>query len=741
MILVIAEKPSAAREIGRVIAPNARKNSQGFLENENFVIAHARGHLVELQLPGEIDGKYKRWNLNNLPILPHTIPLKIRSSTAKEFKALKGLLLQRRFRYVVCATDAGREGQLIFDYIYELAQSSLPVKRLWLSTFTDEGIKKAWVAMKNYDEYSGLSKAARLRAQSDWIVGMNASPALSLCAGRKINVGRVMTPTLTVIAQRTEAHRNFHPEPYFLVKALFGNTYWGTLLAEDSDTIHRLQDKALGAAIIEKIEGQTGEVLWQDNKKEWQSAPPLFNLSDLQVTAAKAFGFTADKTLSLAQALYEKHKCLSYPRTSSRHLEPSLTAQLPSIIQVAEAIPELCTIARSILHAPLPRLSKKYMDSTKVTDHHGLIPTDKKVGLDRLTSDEKAIYLLVLRRFLAIFLPPAQYEKKEIITGLPQQEDDKFYRFRSRGKRLLSPGWLVLYEQGDNKTAKDDDSREKDGEESQNLPDVAVGDRYLVTKTSLEEKMTTAPPLFNDGTIIKAMQNIAEFIDDKALKGILKPLGLGTEATRAAILEKLIKLDMIERIGRGKVKQLVATDFGMQVVQAIRDESIKSPALTALWEDKLAQIEEGTLSEESYRQELNLYIHTLIDNLQKAKVVESSTTNSTAKIDNIAIKKNQGNTNEKGTLEKTSSEKNIGLCPLCQGEVIEGRKGFGCSNWKKGCTFVIWKEIAGKKLTMASLRKLLRDGKTGTLKGFRSKAGKTFSAALVLQNGKVEFLF
>ncbi|KAB2954624.1 DNA topoisomerase III [Heliorestis acidaminivorans] len=728
MILVIAEKASAAREFARVLAPKARKNKQGFLEDENFVIAHARGHLVELMTPGEIDSKYKRWSLKNLPILPDKIPLKVRSGTVKEFNALKALLQQRKFRFVVCATDAGREGQLIFDYIYELACSSLPVKRLWLSTFTDDGISKAWQAMQNYDAYGGLSKAARLRAQSDWIVGMNASPAVSLTAGRKINVGRVMTPTLTLIARRTEEHRDFQPEPYFLVKACFDNAFWGTLLTEAGDKLARFSERSQAEAIVEELNNQKGQVVKQENKKEMQSAPPLFNLSDLQITAAKAFGFSADKTLSIAQALYEKHKCLSYPRTSSRHIEPSLIPQLPTLVKVAEAIPELADITRQILSAPLPKLSKKYMDSSKVTDHHGLIPTGKNVDLLLLSSQEKAIYLMVLRRFLAIFLPPAHYEKKEILMAIVDREG---LVFRSRGKKLIQPGWLALYQhEEDGKSRKE---AEEDGEEEQLLPQVRVGEIFPVTDKVLEERVTTAPPLFTDGTIIKAMQNIAEFLDDRALKGILKPLGLGTEATRAAIVEKLLKLEMIVRVGKGKVKQIVATDFGLQVVQAIQDEAIKSPALTALWEDKLSQIEDGTLQEEMYLQELHQYIHSLIVNLQKApQVIKEEKPSSTFAKDKVS----------RGTSKQAEVKANaFGFCPLCRGEIIEGKKGYGCSSWKEGCSFVIWKEIAGKKVTVATVRTLLSKGKTGLLKGFRSKAGNAFSATLVIKDGKVEFQF
>ncbi|MCW2277603.1 type IA DNA topoisomerase [Heliophilum fasciatum] len=772
MLLVIAEKPSAARDIARVIAPQAHKTPDGFLADANCVIAHARGHLVELVLPPEIDPKYKRWSYEHLPILPERIPLKLRYGAAKEFEALKRLLRDRRFEAVVCATDAGREGQLIFDFIYEHAGGQLPVQRLWLSTFTDDGIRRAWQAMKSHSAYANLSLAARLRSYSDWVVGMNACPAVSLAAKATINVGRVMTPTLKLIVERTRENENFVPRTYFQVVAEFGELYRGTLLDDAGEKLAELEQREAAERVVERITGQMGQVLSYQVKREKRYAKPLYNLGDLQVEAARLLGFTADHTLEVAQKLYQDRKCLSYPRTSSRHLEKAMLPELPKHIRAVAAIPEVSEVAQAILAKPLPSLSKAYVDDTKVTDHHGLIPTEKPATMAGWSEDERRLFLMVVRRFLAIFLPPAEYDKTTIITGVPDQKGD---RFRSTGSQLIVPGWQVLYpsasaggEKNGESGAKNDDDEPDQGA----LPVVATGATYPVTGSTIEEKQTKPRPLYTDGSLIRAMQNIAAQLDDAALKSILKPLGLGTEATRAATIEKLIKLGMVARTGKGKTKQLVATQFGHQVIDAIADEAIKSPALTALWEDKLAQVEEGQLPEAIYRQELGEYVRRLIDTLRsQAKPVqaapkrgtgtsavmtgaEEGATGGSARGRGRSTSGKAGGATKVGATSagvakraarstelSPTGDAPFGTCPLCGKPIIEGKRGYGCSGWRSGCPFVIWKQIAGKTLTSSMVKDLIQKGRTRKLTGFTNKEGQKFEASLVLQNGQVTFDF
>jgi DNA topoisomerase-3 len=704
MILCIAEKPSVARELAKVLAPSARKNDEGFWEGNGIVFAHARGHLCALKTPVQIDAKYKRWSYDHLPLLPTTIPVTIREGCSKEFALLKKMLKDNnKFNYVVCATDAGREGQYIFDLIYQHAKSKLPVKRLWLSAFTEESIKRAWSNMKDIDQYQGLSCAAKLRSYADWYVGMNASPAVSLAAGPTINVGRVMTPTLKLIVDRTKENENFVPETYYQIIAEFDRQYQGTLLIEHGDVFYTTKNIQEAQKIISRVKNSQGKIIKIKRERQKESPPKLFNLGDLQVAASKALGFTAQKTLDLAQKLYETHKCLSYPRTNSRHIDETMVGELPQLIRAVSHLEQVASIAQNILAKPLPRLNKNYVDSTKVTDHHCLLPTSSPANWGKLSPDEKALFLLVVKRFLAIFFPAAEYDKKTILTEILDAPE---CIFRTTGRQMVKTGWKVVYGAGQ----PDENAEEK----SAVLPPLAEGEIRPVTKAEMEEKQTKPRPLYDDGTIIKAMQNVSQELEDD-LKKQLKSLELGTEATRAAIIEKLIKIKMIERKGRGKIKNLVATPFGINAINAICDERLKSPMLTAEWEMKLTEIEAGKLSDTAFMTELSQYIHEMI---------------ATLKATPVRLIKDSGKSATKQT------EKTYGTCPFCGHPVVGSPKAFGCSNWRNGCKFTIWKKIAGKQIPEEAVEKLIATGKTEKMTGFTSRAGKPFSAALVIKEDR-----
>lgn len=713
MILCIAEKPSVSRELARVLAPGAKKNSDGFLEGKSIVFAHARGHLLGLKTPAQIDIKYKRWSYDHLPLLPAHIPLCIREGCSKEFNLLKKLLNDtKRFDSVVCATDAGREGQYIFDLIYLHAGCKLPVKRLWLSAFTEESIKKAWANMRDMDSFKGLSIAARLRSYADWYVGMNASPAVSLAAGPTINVGRVMTPTLKLIVDRTKENKNFVPETYYQITAEFGRLYQGTLLIQDEDTFYTTKSMEEAGQIIEKIRSRQGIIIKIKKERQKETPPRLFNLGDLQVAAAKALGFTAQKTLNVAQKLYETHKCLSYPRTNSRHIDEAMVGELPALIQAVSHIEGVGAIAGEILSKPLPKLNKNYVDSTKVTDHHCLLPTAVPAKWTNLSPDEKALFLLVVKRFLAVFLPPAIYDKTTILTQITEALE---FIFRTTGRQVVKPGWKVVYGK---EISDEEDKTDKEEEDNKNtLPPLKEGEIRPVTGVKAEEKQTKPKPLYDDGTIIKAMQNVKKELEDD-IKDQLKTLELGTEATRAAIIEKLIHVKMVERKGKGKIKSLVATQFGIDAIAAICDETVKSPMLTAEWEMKLREIEAGELSEEDFLQELYQYINSMIETLRNTPVRVNFNPSSKAS------RKASGRQNP---------VKSLGKCPFCGHNVVESSKAYGCSNWKNGCKFTVWKTIGGKAIGEEDVIKLITTGKTDKLTGLKSKAGKEFSAALILK--------
>ena len=685
------------------------------MEGAEIVFAHARGHLCCLKTPSEIDIKYKRWSYQHLPLLPTTIPVAIRDGCSKEFNALKKLLGDgQRFSHVVCATDAGREGQYIFDLIYQHAGSTLPVKRLWLSAFTEAGIRKAWANMQDSSAYQGLTLAAKLRSYADWYVGMNASPAVSLAAGPTINVGRVMTPTLKLIVDRTLDNQDFKPETYYQIVAEFGTVYRGTLLKNKGDTIFTTTNLDQANAALASFKDKDGEIIQAKGERQKEMPPKLFNLGDLQVAAAKALGFTAQKTLEVAQNLYETHKCLSYPRTNSRHIDESMVGELPSLVQAVGHLAEVKDAVQEILSKPLPKLSKNYVDTTKVTDHHCLLPTAAPAKWEKLSPDEKALFAMVVKRFLAIFYPAAEYDKTTILTQiLPAKKSI----FRTTGRMMVKAGWKAVY----GAEISDDDGDEKSG----SLPPLKEGEIRPVSEGIIEEKQTKPRPLYDDGTMIKAMQNVAQELEPE-IKEQMKTLELGTEATRAAIIEKLILLKMVERQGKGKTKNLVATPFGIDCIAAICDQSVKSPMLTAEWEMKLAEIEAGKMSEAVFMAEIQSYIQALVESLKKTTV-------------RLARKGHGGESRPRP--ERPAGEA-IAKCPFCGHDVVETDKAFGCDNWQNGCKFTVWKTMAGKEMNKETVLKLIQDGKTETFNDFKSKTGKPFSAAVVIKKDQtVGFAF
>lgn len=554
--------------------------------------------------------------------------------------------------------------------------------------------------MKDGSNYQGLSRAAKLRSYADWYVGMNASPAVSLAAGPTINVGRVMTPTLKLIVDRTLENENFVPETYYQIMAEFGHLYQGTLLIEKGDVFYTTKNIQEAREIIDKVKTGQGKIIKIKKERQKETPPRLFNLGDLQVAAAKALGFTAQKTLDLAQKLYETHKCLSYPRTNSRHIDEAMVGELPLMIRAVSHLEKVGLIAQEILANPLPKLNKNYVDSTKVTDHHCLLPTATPAKWGKLSGDEKALFLLVVKRFLAVFFPAAEYDKTTVLTQIIEAPE---HIFRTTGRQVVKIGWKVVYGV--------DQSGEEHEEKQGVLPPLTEGETRPVTKAEAEEKQTKPRPLYDDGTMIKAMQNVSKELEDD-LKKQLKTLELGTEATRAAIIEKLIKIKMVERRGKGKIKTLVATPFGIDAIDAICDERLKSPMLTAEWEMKLAEIESGNLTDEAFMAELSQYIHEMIETLKATPV---------------RLIKNSGKT------VANKEEKAIGTCPFCGHPVIESPKAFGCANWRNGCKFTVWKTIAGKPIPEEAVEKLIVQGRTEKMTGFKSKAGKPFSAALVVK--------
>lgn len=692
--LVITEKPSVAKDIAAVLGRFESKD--GYLENNEYLISWAFGHLVELADPSEYDPALTKWALETLPIIPDTFKLtEIGGSSAKQLRVLKKLLNSSEVNQVINACDAGREGELIFRRIYRYCNCRKPIKRLWLSETTPSAVKAAFAALRDGREYNNLAAAAEARSQADWLVGINGTRAFSVRHNTVLSVGRVQTPTLNLVVTREKEIQNFVSKPYWEVYTVFqanGGTYRGKWFTKETC---KLSSPHAAKALADKaVREGVGKIITLTQKEAKEQPPFLFNLNDLQKEANRRYGYTAQQTLDTAQALYEKHKLLTYPRTDSRHLSTAMVTTLKGRLSALQNLPGY----KGFIPAEVPVLNKRYVDDAKITDHHAIVPTDRNPTEVRLIDQEEKIYDLVVRRFISIFHPEARYAVTEVITQAAGEN------FMSKGKVELSAGWKVLW-RGKQQEQKEDDEEPED----QNLPPLKQGENVVVSKAEPVEKQTKPPKRFTEATLLAAMESAGRFTEDKEMAEVLKEAGgIGTPATRAAIIERLIKVGYINR----DKKNLVPTQKGITLIDLV-PEQLKSVGMTAKWEEGLRRIEQGQENSAAWMKSICEYTRHLVE---QARNQETAT--------GIAVEK-----------------KTLGSCPLCGRDVVETTKGYGCSGYKDGCKFTIWKEISGKKIGTTAARELLAKGRSGVLKGFKSKAGKEFEAALVIANGKVEFDF
>jgi DNA topoisomerase III len=710
--LVIAEKPSVARDLADAL-PGTFENHDSYLESEDTVITFAVGHLVELTDPEDYDERFKKWRMADLPIVPEEFRLRARDKKAeKQLKVIHKLLKRDDVTRVVNACDAGREGELIFAYIYETSGVDKPVERLWINSMTKSAIKDGFERLRPGEQLRPLEAAARSRSEADWLVGMNATRAATIrgraWVGGVVSLGRVQTPTLALMVKREREIQAFVPEPYWLVHAEFDPRYEG-LWFEGEET--RLKEAKRAEEIATKVSGAEGVVESVERKEQSERAPLLYDLTSLQRDANRRFGFSARRTLQAAQSLYEDKKAITYPRTNSRWLSGDLVSQLKPTAATLQPIPDYAESARFVLGLQQLPLGRVVNDS-KVSDHHAIIPTDVEHELDRFSPDERRIFDLVARRFLAVFHPPARYARTTIVTLVEEE------RFRSRGKITLEAGWRGVYGLESDEDRKARQQEEDSENESAELPPLEQPQRVTCATAEVEAKETKPPPRYTEATLLSAMETAGKLIDDEELREAMKESGLGTPATRAETIETLIRREYIERAG----KDLTPTPKGLQVISMLEEHPLTSPELTGDWEKRLADIERGA-------DERGVFI----------KDIEDFTRATVEKI--AALDK-----------EKLRPERvELGLCPRCgaeTGEIIrENSKAYGCTSWKSreetGCGFVIWKRVAGRTLTPEIARQLLEEGKTKeVISGFRSRAGKPFRARLVLNGeGKVEFDF
>ncbi|HEY7953624.1 MAG TPA: DNA topoisomerase 3 [Solirubrobacteraceae bacterium] len=711
--LVIAEKPSVGRDLARVL-PGPFAKHEGWLEAPDYVISWAVGHLVQLAEPDEYDPAYKRWRMPDLPIVPEKFKLVVRDERSrKQMSVVSGQLRREDVSEVINACDAGREGELIFAYLFEKAKADKPVKRLWLNSMTSAAMKDAFASLRPSEEMALLEQAARSRSEADWIVGMNATRAATIRLRTSfdgaVSLGRVQTPTLAIITRREEEIRAFKPEPYWLVDATFAaeeekdgggeRTYIGRFHAGAKPRI-ATEEEAL--AIVAACRGKEGTITKLEKKEQREKAPMLYDLTSLQRDANTRYGFSARRTLAAGQRLYEEHKALTYPRTNSRYLTTDMIPEIKPTAELVGGQKEYSAAAEYVTglkELPLERV----VNDAKVTDHHAIIPTNSEHMVERMSDDDKRVYDMVVRRFLAVFHPEAVFENTRVESTVES------YVFRTRGKLLIVPGWRGVYGEVPSESKADSD---EDEATDQQLPRLYEGEDVQTREIESARKETKPPRRYSDASLLGAMETAGKLVDDEELREAMKDSGIGTPATRAAIIERLIAVGYVERDGRS----LVATEKGLNVVRLLDGHPLTSPEMTGNWEHRLGKIEQGADSRESFMHDIAGFARETVQDLD-------------AKLKDVRIPR-----------------ASLGPCPVCGHSINENRKGYSC--WARedpGCGFVIWKGKAGKQLPVAVAKELIKTGYTARpVTGFRGRSGRSFRAHLNLaqtEDGKwrVEF--
>jgi len=778
--LVIAEKPSVARDLARVLGVRGGKGEH--FENERFAITWCIGHLVELDEPASYDARWKPWRLDVLPMLPDEFRLRGAKHARKQLSAVSKLLRDRRFAAVINACDAGREGELIFRYVYQHARSRLPVKRLWVSSLTDEAIRRGFGALRPARDYDALADAARSRSEADWLVGMNATRAITV-RGREagsdqlLSIGRVQTPTLALLVAREHEVTRFVPQPYWEVRGDFTTADGAAFQAQWRDGKRpRLATSELATAIVARDRAAGGadaaRVVGVRSKTVREPAPQLFDLTSLQRTANRRFGWAAARTLELAQALYERHKVITYPRTDSRHLSTDVAKELADVFRALAARPDYERFARQLVEHP-PRPTARIVDDSKVRDHHAIIPT--ATGSRSLDRDEARLFDLIARRFLGAFFPDAEIavteawirvgtgtgpapdfaatDREHFVDALPPPPD----HYLARGRVRLVAGWQEVAgidstakpERRDRDDARGDGRDDGRGDGSDDAPTgalpVLVAGQPLAGRYESVARQTTPPPRYTEASLLAAMEAAGKSIDDEALRAAMKDVGLGTPATRAAIIETLLRRGYVVR----DKQHLVPTAMGMALVGflgQIKVGSLASPELTGTWEARLARIARGEDSRAAFMTDIARYVEEIIAAVRGAPPPAAPPPGAPPpgapppgapppRSGPTGGRRNPASQRER-TITRRAKPAAVDVttltCPRCkQGKLITGSRGWGCERWRAGCRFVVWFETAGKRLTPPQLHALITAGKTRKAT-FVDSAGRPLSARLVL---------
>ena len=709
MKLVIAEKPSVARDIANVLGAAQKRN--GYLEGNGYQVTWCIGHLVQLANPEEYDETLRRWKMDTLPIMPAEFRYEIVASTKSQFQIVQQLI--SRSEEIICATDAGREGQLIFEYVLRLSRppENCIIRRLWISSMTDEAIREGFASLKDNEQYQRLYQSARCRSEADWLVGINFTRLFTIRYGTKLTVGRVQTPTLALIVERQQAIENFQSAPYYQLQGHFGSirALW------HRGTVNRIEQKEEALKLQRELTGMDGTVTKLDTSRKNEDRPLLFDLTELQREANRRFGYTAQETLSIAQSLYEKHKFITYPRTDSRYLTTDMKSQIPQLLKkIASVYPESVPFIQQIASKKLP-LDKRIINDAKVSDHHAIIVTGNihQYQPQKLTPKENNVLKLIMIRMIAALSGKKVYDETKLEITLDNQKDI----FKATGRIIIDEGWTLVERtlsakpaaQQDEVKAEDKEDKEDD---QQILTGIALNQRVHLDKINILEKKTTPPKPYTEATLLTAMEKASREIDDKSLKESMKGKGLGTPATRAGIIEKLITVGYVER----RKKNLYPTQQGIMFIQLV-PESIRQVEMTAQWELQLQEICDGKGNPEQFMQEIRQYV-----------IQTVSENNSLENVQAVS---------RKGTLRRV-----VGKCPKCGQNVIESDKSFYCDGFRMEhkCNFSLWKnnkylQARGITLTADMASELLSTGKM-QVNNLTSKAGKQYNAIFYMEPGE-----
>jgi DNA topoisomerase-3 len=705
-ILVVAEKPSVARDIAKTLG--AGQKGDGCLLGEKYVVSWAIGHLVTLAEPEEYGENFKKWSFASLPIIPDEMELKAIKNTRSQLKVLHKWMNDKEITSIICATDSGREGELIFRYIYEITKCNKPFQRLWISSMTEQAIKEGFANLKDGTAYDLLYHSAKCRSEADWLVGMNATRAYTLRYHVLLSIGRVQTPTLALIVDKQKEINAFVSKDYYEIQTVFDG-FHGFWIDEEEQT--KIENEAVAKEISDKLNAQDSLVTKLEKEEKRIPAPLLYDLTELQRECNRKFGYSAKKTLDIAQSLYEKRKMITYPRTDSRYLSDDMKGKVQNTMKRLGESQPFEEFATPLINGAKLLFTKRIIDNSKVTDHHAIIPTDVRPRLDSLAEEEKNVFLLVAARFISAFYPHYRYEVTKVY-------------FTCQDERLLSKGTVVLEEgwQGVERKLVPMKGKKEKGNEEQKLPPLTEGELHKIKEAKVLKKKTTPPKAYTESSLLSAMENAGRFVEDETLKEQMKDSGLGTPATRAAIIERLLSVGYITRKG----KNLIPTEKGMQLIQVVPEE-LRSPQTTGKWEKGLSSIAKGNMEEERFMASIKRYVSFLVEDAIKRKT-------------DIVFP-------EEAKMGAKKGGKSLGKCPICKdGDVLENSKAYFCGKWKTGCKFTVWKDSLtpyGIELNSKTIQKLLKEEKIPDVSVTLPQTGEKGKSTMIFSadgKGQIELM-